>query len=293
MSDKKRVLLTGSSGFLGKYIRDEYISEELEILNRISPGDHILDLSQNVPKFSHRFDLVIHNAGLAHTAFGNFFEVNVQGTRNLLKGLSKSPPNYFVFISSVSVYGRIEGEYLSEKCPVLATDEYGMSKIQAEAEIMEWCQYHQVCCTILRLPLVVGPKPPGNLGSMVYAIKRGFYVNVSGGQAKKSMVLAGDVAKFILPASRIGGIFHLTDGEHPTFYQLSHVIARQLNRKGICSIPFVLAMLMARIGDLFGTNAPLNSDKLIKITSNLTFDDSLAREKFGWTPRSVLENFKI
>ena len=293
MSDKKRVLLTGSSGFLGKYIRDEYISEELEILNRISPGDHILDLSQNVPKFSHRFDLVVHNAGLAHAAFGNFFKVNVQGTRNLLKSLRKSPPNYFVFISSVSVYGRSEGEYLSEKCPVLATDEYGMSKIQAEAEIIEWCQYHQVVCTILRLPLVVGSNPPGNLGAMIHAIKKGFYFNIAGGQAKKSMVLAEDIAKFILPASQVGGIFHLTDGEHPSFYQLSHVIARQLNRKGIYSIPFVLAKLLARIGNLLGTNVPLNSDKLIKITSNLTFDDSLAREKFGWSPKSVLENLKI
>ncbi len=293
MSDKKRVLLTGSSGFLGKYIRDEFNSEDLEILNRMAVGDYILDLSQSIPKFSHRYDLVIHNAGLAHTAFGNFFEVNVQGTRNLLKGLGKSPPNYFVFISSVSVYGRNEGEYLSETCPVLATDQYGMSKIQAEAEIIEWCLYHQVGCTILRLPLVVGFNPLGNLAAMIRAIEKGFYVNIAGGQAKKSMVLAEDVAKFILPASRVGGIFHLTDGVHPTFDQLSQVIARQVNRKGIFSIPLILAKLLARIGDLLGANAPLNSDKLIKITSNLTFDDSLAREKFGWAPRPVLENFKI
>jgi nucleoside-diphosphate-sugar epimerase len=293
MSDKKRVLLTGSSGFLGKYIRDEYISEELEILNRISSGDHILDLSKNVPKFSHRFDLVIHNAGLAHTAFGNFFEVNVQGTRNLLKGLRKSPPNYFVFISSVSVYGRNEGEYLSEKCPVLATDEYGMSKIQAEAEIIEWCHYHQVGCTILRLPLVVGSNPPGNLGAMIHAITKGFYVNIAGGHAKKSMVFAKDVAKFILPASRVGGIFHLTDGKHPTFNQLSRVIANQVNRNLVLNIPLALARVISKLGDLLGPNAPINSKKLDKITSTLTFDDSLAREKFGWAPQSVLDKWKI
>lgn len=293
MSDKKRVLLTGSSGFLGKYIRDEYISEELEILNRISSGDHILDLSKNVPKFSHRFDLVIHNAGLAHTAFGNFFEVNVQGTRNLLKGLRKSPPNYFVFISSVSVYGRNEGKFLTEECPILATDEYGMSKIQAEAEIIEWCQYHQVGCTILRLPLVVGTNPPGNLGVMINAIKKGFYVNIAGGQAKKSMVLAEDVAKFILSASKVGGIFNLTDGEHPSFKQLSSSIAKQVNRNWILNMPFKMALALAWIGDNLCNNFPLNTRKLIKITSDLTFDDSLAREKFGWNPRPIITNFKL
>ena len=48
-----------------------------------------------------------------------------------------------------------------------------------------------------------------------------------------------------------------------------------------------------KFGDIAGKYAPLNSDKLNKITSTLTFDDSKARAAFGWNPTPVLEGFKI
>ena len=292
-SPSNHILLTGSSGFLGKIILNQLKEFPIVELNQRSQSEYCLDLSSSIPNFSQKFDLVIHNAGLAHTNSGNFYKINVQGTRNLLEGLSKSPPTYFVFISSVSVYGRFNGQYLTEKCPLLAKDQYGKSKIQAEIDILEWCHSHQVLCTILRLPLVVGLNPPGNLGAMIRGIQKGFYANIAGGNARKSMVLAEDVAKFILPASQVGGTFNLTDGVHPTFIQLSSVIAKQANRKRVINIPLFMAKSLAYFGDLLGVNAPFNSIKLTKIISELTFDDSLARQKFGWTPRSVLESFKF
>jgi len=54
-----------------------------------------------------------------------------------------------------------------------------------------------------------------------------------------------------------------------------------------------LARIIANFGDLLGSKVPLNTNKLKKITSDLTFDDSKAREAFGWKPTSVLEGFKI
>ena len=58
-------------------------------------------------------------------------------------------------------------------------------------------------------------------------------------------------------------------------------------------MPMWLARIIAKFGDLLGTKAPLNTNKLKKITSDLTFDDSKARETFGWNPTHVLEAFKI
>ena len=293
MPEIVKVLLTGSSGFLGNHIYQELSTLGVSVLNKQAQGDYCVDLAENVPNFDINFDLVIHNAGLAHTSCGDFQKINVQGTRNLLKSLSQSPPNYFVFISSVSVYGKIAGELLSETCPVLAVDPYGMSKIQAEAEILEWCAYHGVICTILRLPLVVGSNPPGNLGAMIKGIRKGYYMNIGGGHVRKSMVLAEDVAKFILPASCVGGTYNLTDGNHPTFNQLSQLIAKQVNQKWVLNIPFFLAKIMAFAGDIIGPKIPINSDKLEKIISTLTFDDTLARAKFGWSPKPVIGNFRI
>ena len=52
------------------------------------------------------------------------------------------------------------------------------------------------------------------------------------------------------------------------------------------------AKIIGSIGDLLGNKAPLNTLKLKKITSDLTFDDSKARENLGWNPEKVLEYFK-
>jgi hypothetical protein len=137
------------------------------------------------------------------------------------------------------------------------------------------------------LPLLVDKNPPGNLGAMTRAIQKGYYFNIGGGKAKKSMVLAEDVAKFILKIAPIGGIYNLTDGVHPTFKELSTSIAK----KKLFNLPLRLAKIFAKIGDVLGDKSPLNSIKLKKITSDLTFDDSKAREK-GWNPQAVLDYLK-
>ena len=143
------------------------------------------------------------------------------------------------------------------------------------------------------MPLVVGLNPPGNLGAMIKGIRKGYYFNIAGGSAKKSMVLASDVAKYLLKASEIGGTFNLTDGYHPSFFELSENISHQLGKNRPKNLPLWLAKVSALIGDLFGAKAPLNSDKLCKITSDFTFDDTKAREAFGWDPTPALEGFKI
>ncbi len=292
------ILITGSSGFLGKEIVHQHAKHHLFKLNR-NTGEFKFDLSASIPFFDKTFDIVIHNAGLAHTTpvsitqKEEFFKVNKEGTKNLLKGLEKCIPKKFVFISSVSVYGIDQGVFISEKKHLLAKDPYGQSKIQAEKIVEQWCKQNNVICTILRLPLVVGENPPGNLGSMINGIKKGFYFNISGGSAKKSMVLASDVAKYIVKASEIGGTYNLTDGYHPSFFELSAQISNQLGKRMPKNLNSFIAKSLAVFGDIIGENFPLNSKKLKKITSNLTFDDSKARKAFGWNPTPVLEGFKL
>ena len=139
----------------------------------------------------------------------------------------------------------------------------------------------------------MGPIPPGNLGEMIKGIQNGYYFNIGGGKAKKSMVLAEDVAKSILKVAEIGGIYNLTDGYHPSFCELSINISFQLGKSRPRNLPLWLAKGLALIGDLLGAKTPFNSNKLHKITSDLTFDDSKAREAFGWNPTPVLEGFEI
>jgi nucleoside-diphosphate-sugar epimerase len=293
-------LLTGSSGFLGKSISVE-ISKEIDLytLSR-TEGDFITNLDTEIVNFGRNFDIVIHAAGKAHEIpntekeINEFNSVNVIGTINLLKGLEVSGmPQMFVFISSVSVYGLDCGNEIDELSSLNACDPYGKSKIEAENLIKNWCKKNRIKLTILRLPLVIGSNPPGNLGSMIYAIRKNYYFNVANGSAKKSMVLATDIAKYILKAAKVGGIYNLTDGYNPNFNELSKCIASQVNKKFIPNLPYYIAKFFAFIGDSMGPKFLFNSKRLNKITSTLTFDDSKARKAFGWHPTPVLGSLKI
>jgi nucleoside-diphosphate-sugar epimerase len=294
------ILLTGASGFLGKSIVKELKLFNIKTIGRGETNNIKCNLTEGTPIFKNQFGLVIHAAGKAHSVPKNdiekqhFFEVNVAGTANLLKGLEQSGlPQSFIFISSVSVYGLETGALIAEDSPLLAKDPYGKSKIEAEQLVQDWCEKNKVICTILRLPLISGPNPPGNLKTMINGIKKGYYFNIAGGKSRKSMVLAEDIAKIISVAANIGGIYNLTDGYHPSFSELSQVIAQQLGKSKPLNIPIWAAKVMAKVGDIIGSKAPITSDKLIKITSDLTFDDSKAQKLLGWKPTPVLNGFRI
>lgn len=299
MSDKTRMLLTGAGGFVGQAIKTELGDFEIVSMSRNS-GDIVHDLTTAVPKLQH-FEIVVHCAGKAHMIPKTdaekkaFFDVNVKGTKNLLRGLelSEGLPSSFVLISSVAVYGVDTGVLITEQEPLNATQAYGLSKKQAEEITLEWCNKHGVRCTILRLPLVAGPNPPGNLGSMINAIRKGYYFDIAGGKAKKSIVLARDVAAIIPRAAKQGGIYNLTDGYHPSFAEIASHIAAELGKSKPLIMPRFIAGFLAKIGDLLGPGFPLNSRKLQVMGSDLTFDDSKARAILNWDPDTVLNGLKV
>ena len=274
-------------------------------MGRNSNADIQADLAKAVPQLP-PVEGAIHAAGKAHSypktqeEKEQFFSVNVGGTRNLLHALEANPPQYFVFISSVSVYGLTEGMEIDESAPIVqqrngeggySAAPYAVSKAEAEQIVKEFCEKHGVHYLILRLPLIAGPNPPGNLGKMIRGIQSGRYLRIAKGEAKKSMVWAEDIAELIAnwpkseqPAS---GIYNLTDGEHPSFFELEEAIRIGSGKSRIKSIPPMLAQLAGKIGDMLPA-FPVNSNTIKKITCTFTFSDQKARKELGWKPRKVL-----
>jgi len=289
-----KILLTGSTGFLGKAIKEIIPVDDLITLGR-HDCNIIADISVDFPILP-PVNYVIHAAGKAHLVPKtekdkyDFHLINVIGTQNLLKALEHNLPESFLFISSVAVYGKSTGILINEEEELTAIDSYGKSKIEAERLVKKWCSKNGVRLSILRLPLVVGPNPPGNLGAMIKGIQKGYYFNIAGGIARKSMVSRIDVAKIIPKALEVGGVYNLTDGYHPSISELSHHIAMQFEKKILVNVPLWVARILAKTGDLLGRKSPLNSNKLHKLTANLTFDDSKARRDLSWAPKPVVVN---
>lgn len=297
------ILLTGHTGFLGKHLIG-YLQKDhsLTTIDRVN-ADIICDLSVQQPRIEKidRIDCVVHSAGKAHVVpkspeeAAAFFAVNFKGTQNLCAALehSDSLPASFVFISTVAVYGQEWGTAISEKSALNGTSPYAKSKIAAEDWLIEWSQKNNICLTIFRLPLVAGPNPPGNLGAMINGIRNGRYFRIGKGNSRKSIVLASDVARIIPKAAQIGGIYNLTDGHDPSFSELEELISSQLGKAAPKAIPMIVAKALGWVGNVVGRRFPVNSETIKKITSDLTFDDSKAREKLGWAPSKVLDHFKI
>lgn len=289
-----KILLTGGNGFFGKIIKQELEkTHQLLSLGRDSTNQITCDLSKEIPKIP-VVDVIIHAAGKAHmipkTKEENqeFFDTNVLGTANLLEGISIYPMS-FIFISTVAVYGLEEGLDIDESRPLIGDSPYAKSKIEAENLIRKWGIQNQVNVLILRLPLIVGSDPPGNLGAMIKTIRSGFYRRIGEGSAKKSMVLAEDIARALPDWFDKNGTYNLTDGVHPRMAQLEDAIAQKFGKK-VRKIPIWPISAIAKLGDLI-PGFPLNTYRLAKLAKSLTFSDTKARTELYWSPRSVLDHF--
>lgn len=293
-----KTLITGADGFLGTILQASIDKEKFFLKDIQSCFEKKFNI---INPFSldklYECDVIIHAAGKAHSVprtpqeEQEFFDVNYQGTINLCNAIEQlnSKPKAFVFISTVAVYGLDSGEKIKEDYPLNGTTPYAKSKIQAEEYLHGWAEKHNIRLSILRLPLIAGPNPPGNLGAMIKGLKSGKYLSIGKADARKSIVWAADIAKVLPKLIEVGGIYNLTDSYDPSFGELENAISAALGKSNPIKIPLFAAKMIAKAGDLLGAKAPINSEKLSKITSTLTFDDSRAQKKLNWKPTKVLD----
>jgi len=297
----KKLLFTGASGFLGYNIRPILEKTyDVHTIGLTDDDDIKINMAKEVPPINTHYDVVLHAAGKAHTVPKTeeekqvFYDVNYIGTIHLCDALEKAGiPKAIIFISTVAVYGCEFGENIDEYHPLNGDSPYAKSKIMAEEYLTKWCLDHQVRLSILRPSLLAGKNAPGNLGAMVNGIKKDFYMNIAGGKVVKSILMAEDIARLLPLLEEKGGIYNVCDTRQPSFGEISESVAKQLGKHKPISIPYWMAWCMAKVGDLLGNKAPINSYKLEKMTKSLTFSNAKARHELNWEPLDVLDNYKI
>ena len=182
-----KVLVTGATGFTG-----EWVTKELDISEHAAvafSGD-VRDKS-TFPK--EPFGVIIHLAALVthrqHQTAGDFYEVNVQGTKNLCEAY---PLAKMIYISTTDV----TREQLSE---------YAKSKLEAEKVVEKQEDY-----VIIRLPSVFGPKQ--RQIKLIPLLFRKYCQNgecaISNNDLRE-YIYVGDVAKHIVDSMDQKGIITL------------------------------------------------------------------------------------
>ncbi len=165
---KKRVLITGKNGFVGRALVPALSSEKYEILS-FQRGDA---LSESSPLFDN-LSAVIHLAGKAHdvgATWEDFERDNVRLTSELARLVKlKSPQADFIFLSSAKVYGETSSTAFSEKSPTEPPSMYGKSKLLAEQSV----QASGLRYLIFRPTLIFSKNAKGNLQSLRKISKMG------------------------------------------------------------------------------------------------------------------------
>lgn len=160
-----RILVTGTSGFVGSAIASELkaAGHEVHGMSRTPSRpncvthDHRFDLSQPLV-LALSFDVVIHCAALSSPwAHPNaYFKANVVATRNIIDFCHQHPETHLIFISSSSVHYENADQFnLTEASalPLVALNEYAKTKTLGEALVKEY----KGPWTIVRPRAVYGP----------------------------------------------------------------------------------------------------------------------------------------
>lgn len=296
---RSRVLITGSSGFIGSAIYDHLKSDfEANGLSRNNSADLQYDLTIDEPSLPD-FDFVIHAAGMAHLTVddaNSMFLNNLSASSNLLNGLNRGKLKGFIYISTVAVYGLNSGEDIDESFTPMPTDSYGESKYQAEQLILDWCSKYDVPFLILRLPLVVGENAPGNIHRLKQALSKGRFFLVKNNQSKRSMILLEDLLVFLHNQIKNGiaksGVYNLSDGFGIKFNDFVLKLCSVNGYKEPIKLPYWLVKIFAFLGSLVGGKT-FSLIILNKMTQTLTFSSQKAKHDLQWFPSLVSADLRI
>jgi nucleoside-diphosphate-sugar epimerase len=91
-----------------------------------------------------------------------YYDVNVQGTKNVLAAMDKTGVKNIIFISSVAVYG-LNKKNPNESHPADPFNHYGKSKWQAEETLRKWYNNspQDKSLTIIRPTVIFGERNRG------------------------------------------------------------------------------------------------------------------------------------
>lgn len=148
----KRVLVTGSEGFTGKYLVSELQAHGYEVIGMGNQASRkygyvqadLTNVSATRAALADvRPDIIVHLAALAFVGHGNpndFYRVNLIGSRNLLEAVSSSnkQPESILLVSSANIYGNQNEGMLNESTSPAPANDYAVSKLAMEHMARTW-----------------------------------------------------------------------------------------------------------------------------------------------------------
>jgi nucleoside-diphosphate-sugar epimerase len=284
---KKKVLITGASGFVGHGFLTKYQSQ-LELIPakvRVGKLDQIS---------LEGIDCVLHCAALVHQMQGapesEYFQVNYELTKELADKALRQGVKHFVFISTAHVFGDSgslteHGSRLNEKSPCHPHDAYGRSKLKAEEYLLS-LQKPEFCVSIVRPPMVYGKGAKGNILALAKLVRLSPALPLKYSDNRRSLVGIENLCQFIslVISKQVPGIFLPQDKAPISLAEMVNSLALAMHKK------ILLFPLPVFIMKLIFKFAPSISARLF---GTLAMDSTASNLALGYQAElSTTEGFK-
>ena len=293
---KGKILITGSSGFIGSFLVEEAMREGLQVYAGVRassnleflqhPNIELLklnlfsedDLKKTFTDFDAKqgaFEYIIHNAGVTQARTKEeFYEVNFRYTKNLVNALNACgmPIKKLILISTLATYGpsaTFKPIQLEDNEQPLSA--YARSKMMAD----RWLSSHANFPFIILKPTAVfGPRDKDFL-RLLKMINSGFEFSIGKRGQMISLIYVKDFARaaiMLLNTSVDKKTFLISDRLAYSKDELNEVIGAQLQKKTIkINLPLKPLRLAIKAYEKLlvslGSLPFLHSEKLDEITA--------------------------
>ena len=307
----KKVLITGSSGFIGGHVADIYIKNKFLVYG--------VDIKKNIKKKNFFFyrcnllnneklytlvraikpEIVIHLAARTDLLGKKItdYKINYQGTKNLINICNMVQSVQRVVFASTLLVNKFP--YKTNNLSFYDPDTiYGKSKVLMEKIIkssnlkFEWC--------VIRPTTIWGDMLQNHFKLFFQLIKKNFYFHFGSKKIYKSYGYVKNTSFQIYKLSTCklsqmsGKTFYLSDYIPICLNEFADRISLILNQKKNRSIPMFLANLAAYFGDLmnfFGySKFPLQSTRLKNMTTDLVINQAKLKKLCGKLPYNEEES---
>lgn len=308
MNDK--VCFVGASGFVGTRLI-ELVKGDFHLKNVDKQQSHffpeltvlgdVRDLNSMEAELA-GFDTVVllaaeHRDDVSPTSL--YYDVNVQGTRNVLAAMTKNGVKNIIFASSVAVYG-LNKVNPDESHPEDPFNHYGKSKWQAEEVLREWYNEEPDArsLTIVRPTVIFGERNRGNVYNLLKQIAGGKFAMVGSGTNYKSMAYVGNIVEFIkyklLNVEKGYEVYNYVDKPDLNMNQLVAEVEKSLDKKiPSVHLPYSAGMVGGFCFDLLskvtGKKYAISSVRVKKFCATTQFDATKVHSSGFTAPYSLSE----
>lgn len=164
----KKILVTGSSGQLGKEIVHQLKLKQYEVIGidviESNTTDFLIDIrdKKQIDSIINGVNAIIHTAAIHGKHYelkfprAAFIETNINGTFNLLNACVENGINKFLYTSTTSIYGKSmvndkQAVWVDESLLPNPRDIYDITKLTAELLCQDFFEKEDIETTVLRV----------------------------------------------------------------------------------------------------------------------------------------------